>query len=113
MDDKKSKLDTLKVEFDEDGFIKDAEKWSEEVAKQIAREQFGIELGDTHWRIIRFFRDYYERWGTLPMVRTVRREMGLSTEQVNELFQRGESTARGVICKISGLPKLLCISAGC
>ncbi|NIM46095.1 MAG: TusE/DsrC/DsvC family sulfur relay protein [Nitrososphaeria archaeon] len=100
-------------ELDEDGFIEDVDKWSEEAARFIAKEQFGIELEESHWNVIRFFRGYYEKWGTLPMIKTVRKETELSTEQLDQLFQRGESSTRGIICKISGLPKLLCLSAGC
>jgi len=103
----------VSIELDEDGFLKDPNKWNAEVATYIAREQFGIELEDIHLKVVRFFLEYYQKWGTLPMIRTVRTNLNLTSEKLDELFKRKNSTARGVICKISGLPKLLCMAAGC
>jgi len=103
----------LLAELDEEGFLKDPNRWSEEVATYIAEEQFNIKLTAKHWEVIKFFREYFQRWGTLPMIRTVRKSLGITVEELEEMFRRKGSSARGVICKISGLPKLLCISAGC
>ena len=74
----------VSVELDEDGFLKDPHKWNVEVATYIAREQFGIELEDVHWKVVRFFLEYYQKWGTLPMIRTVRTNLNLTSEQLDE-----------------------------
>jgi hypothetical protein len=47
------------------------------------------------------------------MVKTIRDEAGLTADQFEQLFKRGISNARGILCKISGLPRNLCIAAGC
>jgi tRNA 2-thiouridine synthesizing protein E len=99
--------------FDEDGFLKDPNSWSSDIANAIAKKQFDIELTENHMRVINFVREYYFKWGAIPMVKAIRDAVGLSNVQLDELFKRGSSTARGVICKISGLPKLLCIASGC
>jgi len=99
--------------FDDDGYLVDPKTWREEVAVEIAKKQFEIDLGEAHWRCIRITRTYYEKWSSLPMVKTIREEAGLTTDEFERLFKRGASSARGVLCKICGVPKMLCIAAGC
>ena len=99
--------------FDDEGFLIDSETWTEAVARDIAEKQFDMKLTETHWTCIRSVRTYYEKWSTLPMVKTIRDEAGLTADQFEQLFKRGTSNARGVLCKISGLPRNLCIAAGC
>ena len=98
--------------FDEEGYLIDPKTWNEEIAREIAR-QFDVELAEAHWKCIRSVRAYYEKWSSLPMVKAIRDEAGLTTDQFDQLFRKGASNARGVLCKISGLPKNLCIAAGC
>jgi len=99
--------------IDDEGYLLDSSTWNEEIAREIAKRQFGIELTEAHWTCIRIARAYYEKWSSLPMVKTIREEAGLTAEEFERLFRRGTSSARGVLCKISGLPKMLCIAAGC
>ena len=99
--------------FDEAGFLKNLDLWNVGLAHKMAKDQFDIEMTDLHLQAISFVRTYYLEWGTLPMVKTIRKQLKVSSEQLNALFAREESSARGVICKISGLPKNLCIASGC
>ena len=99
--------------LDEEGFVKDPELWSENLAKKMAEKQFDVFLTDFHLQIIRFVRDYYLKWEALPMVKTIRDRFKVDAENLDEMFKRGKSSSRGVICKLCGLPKLLCISSGC
>jgi len=99
--------------FDDEGYLLNPRIWNEEIAKEIASNQFGIALTDAHWKCIRHVRSYHEKWSSLPMVKTIREEAGLTVDEFEGLFKRGMSSARGVLCKISGLPKVLCIAAGC
>jgi len=99
--------------FDGEGYLIDPHIWNEEIAGEIAKRQFGIDLTEAHWTCIRIARQYYEKWSSLPMVKTIREEAEITAEQFESLFTRGASSARGVLCKISGLPRILCISAGC
>lgn len=99
--------------FDDEGCLVDPKTWSEEIAREIAKKQFDVELAEAHWKCIRIVRAYYEKWLSLPMVKTIRDEAELTADEFDQLFRKGASNARGVLCKISGLPKNLCIAAGC
>lgn len=99
--------------YDDEGYLLDPSIWNEDVAIEIAKNQFDIELTEAHWICIRFVRTYYQKWSSLPMVKAVREEAGIASEEFERLFKRGKGSARGVLCKISGLPKMLCIAAGC
>jgi tRNA 2-thiouridine synthesizing protein E len=99
--------------LDDEGFVKDPDLWTEELSKIMAKKQFDIKLTDRTSKIIVYTRDYYKKWETLPMLKTIRDEFGLEASEMDKLFKRGNSTARGVICKLAGLPKMLCISSGC
>jgi tRNA 2-thiouridine synthesizing protein E len=99
--------------LDEEGFIKNTEYWSDTLAKRMAKEQFNISITELHMQVIRFVREYYMKWGALPMVKTIKDRFKLTNERLDEMFKRGTSNSRGVICKLSGLPKMLCIASGC
>jgi len=99
--------------LDAEGFLVSSELWTEELSRSMAKDQFDITLTDQHLKIILYFRDFYKKWGTLPMFKTIREQFSLDTLEINSQFQRGSSTARGVICKLAGMPKMLCIASGC
>lgn len=99
--------------LDEEGFLINPDLWTEELSRSIAEKQFGMVLTDLHLKIIRFMREYYRKWETLPMLKTIRDEFNLEAAQIDEMFKRGNSASRGVICKLGGLPKMLCIASGC
>jgi TusE/DsrC/DsvC family sulfur relay protein len=100
-------------QLDDEGFLVDSNLWSEKLSREMAEKQFNIELTEKQLTIIIYMREYYKKWETLPLLKTLRNEFNLDVEQIDELFKRGNSTARGVICKLAGLPKLLCIASGC
>ena len=99
--------------FDEKGFLRAPDLWSYALAQKMAEDQFNILLTELHMKAISFVRAYYLEWGSLPMVKTVREHLKISNEQMDDMFKRGNSSARRVLCKISGLPKNLCIASGC
>ena len=85
--------------FDEDGFLTDPDAWDEEVAERIARED-GIEtLTEEHWKIIRYLRDHYLRFGSLPVARLVCRANRLQKGSVRKLFNGCREAWR-----VAGLP---------
>ncbi|UCE29227.1 MAG: TusE/DsrC/DsvC family sulfur relay protein [Candidatus Bathyarchaeota archaeon] len=99
--------------LDEEGFVKDPELWSHALAVKMAKEQFNISITELHRRVVEFVREYYLKWGAVPMVKTIRTHLQLSNRQLDEMFKRDTSSSRGVICKLAGLPKMLCIASGC
>jgi TusE/DsrC/DsvC family sulfur relay protein len=95
-------LDGIEVEVDEDGFIQEPDKWSEELATAIAKTEEVEELTEDHWKVINYLRGYYQEFGIAPMIRKLCKETGFQLKYIYELFPSGP--AKGA-CKIAGLPK--------
>lgn len=90
-------------EVDEDGFLQEPDKWSEQFAQLYASTE-GIEgeLTEDHWKVINYLREYYEQFGIAPMIRKLCKETGFNLKYIYELFPSGP--AKGA-CKLAGLPK--------
>lgn len=99
--------------LDNEGFVKQTELWNADLAKAMAQQQFNITLSESHLQVINFVRDYYLKWGAIPMNKTIVDRAKFTNQQLDEMFKRGNSSARGVICKLGGLPKNLCVAMGC
>ena len=95
-------LSGVQVDVDEDGFIQDPACWNETVAVAIARAEDVEVLGEDHWKVIKYLRDYYQQFGIAPMIRKLCKETGYDLKTIYELFPSGP--AKGA-CKIAGLPK--------
>ena len=91
-----------KIEFNQDGFMLRPELWDDEVATAIAREDGIEEMGEKHWAIVRFIRQYWEKQDLAPPVRRLCKAGGVTVREVFGLFTLGP--ARGA-CRIAGLPK--------
>lgn len=88
------------VVFDDDGFFWRSGDWHEEIAVAMARES-GFELGEDHWKVIRFMREFYNYHGRAPLNRQLTKGTGLSMIAIESLFPGGiKRTAR----RIAGLP---------
>jgi TusE/DsrC/DsvC family sulfur relay protein len=90
------------LSVDEDGFIQEPEKWNEDVAKALAITEGVDEMGDDHWKLVHYLRNYYLEYGSAPMIRKLCKETGFKLKKVYELFPSGP--AKGA-CKVAGLPK--------
>ncbi|HOS17167.1 MAG TPA: TusE/DsrC/DsvC family sulfur relay protein [Bacteroidales bacterium] len=90
------------LEFDGDGFLKDPQIWTEDIALKIAKEDGINELTTQHWSVINVIRGNYLEKGMAPMIRTICKETGLKLRDIYELFPLGP--ARGA-CRVAGLPK--------
>ena len=90
------------LEIDEDGFIQEPEKWNEDVAKALAETEGVSEMGEDHWKLVNYLRDYYLKFGVAPMIRKLCKETGFKLNKIYELFPSGP--AKGA-CKVAGLPK--------
>ncbi|MFH1810463.1 MAG: TusE/DsrC/DsvC family sulfur relay protein [Pseudomonadota bacterium] len=90
------------LEIDEDGFIQDPENWDKDVAVALAKTE-GVEaMGEDHWKLVEYLRDYYLKFGVAPMIRKLCKETGFKLNYVYEMFPSGP--AKGA-CKVAGLPK--------
>lgn len=94
-----SVLETL--DFDDDGFMTDAESWTPEIGAAIAHV-LEIELTDRHWDVINFSRKEYGENGDAPTLRRITKVLNLSTKELYALFPGGPAK---IAAKIAGLPK--------
>ncbi len=90
------------VNVDEDGFIQDPDKWDRSIAEALAKLEGVDSMGDDHWKLVEYIRDYYQKFGIAPMVRKLCKETGFNLKYVYQLFPSGP--AKGA-CKVAGLPK--------
>jgi dissimilatory sulfite reductase related protein len=90
-------------EVDDDGFLQELDKWSEAFAEAYAHT-VGIEgtLTEEHWKIINNLRNYFQKFGIVPMGGKVFKDNGIDRKKFHELFPTG--LAKGA-CKLAGLPK--------
>lgn len=89
------------VLFDAEGFLVDSQAWTETVAENLAAESGLAALGEEHWRVIRFLRDFYQTWAKSPLSREVKKGTGLSLMEIDALFPGGlKQGAR----RLAGLP---------
>lgn len=92
----------VKIEVDEDGFMKKPELWNEQVALALATTEGVDEMTEEHWKLVNYLRDYYLKFGIAPMIRKLCKETGVPLKKVYELFPSGP--AKGA-CKVAGLAK--------
>jgi len=90
------------IEVDEDGFIQSPDDWSKEVAIDLAKTEGVAEMGEDHWKLVDYIRDYYAKFGIAPMVRKLCKETGFKLKYIYDMFPSGP--AKGA-CKVAGLPK--------
>jgi TusE/DsrC/DsvC family sulfur relay protein len=92
----------ISIQVDEDGFMELPDNWNEEVAAALATTEGVDGLTEEHWKIVRYLRDYYMKFGIAPMIRKLCKETGYDLKRIYELFPSGP--AKGA-CKVAGLPK--------
>ena len=84
------------------GFLIDPSEWDEEYAVCKAEEMnMPHELADTHWKVIGFLRDRFEKDDEIPTVYDTCEANGITVEELEELFPDGYR--RGAV-KLAGLP---------
>ena len=96
------------VEVDEDGYMTNLDDWNKDIALSMA-EKDGIQLSESHWEIINFLRDYYQKYQIAPMIKILVKEVGKvmgpekgNTKYLYELFPDGPAKQA---CRYAGLPK--------
>ena len=94
--------DHRSITVDEDGFIQEPERWTEELALALARTDGVSALTEEHWKLINYIRSYYKEFDIAPMIRKMCKETGFSLTKIYDLFPSGP--AKGA-CKVAGLPK--------
>ena len=106
-------IDGRQVHVNEEGFLTDPSEWDEALGKALAAQlnlwvgttshaQIGIELGDEHWKAIRFLRDDFAVKGETPTLRRVTVAGGIPTKQLFVLFPQKPAKK---MAYVAGLPK--------
>jgi tRNA 2-thiouridine synthesizing protein E len=95
-------------EIDDDGYLIDWQEWSEGIATHMAKED-GLELTEAHWEVIKFLRDYFEKFQIAPMIKILTKELKKkygkekgNTKYLYELYPAGPAKQA---CRYAGLPK--------
>lgn len=96
------------IETDANGFLKNVEDWSKELAEHMAGLE-GLTLTQKHWDLIDYLRDeYLNNNGTQPNTRHICKAMSdkwgsnVSQKDVYDLFPKDPSKQGG---RIAGLPE--------
>jgi len=95
-------LDGRTIELDADGHMANRSEWTEEVARDLARQEGIEELTERHWLVIHFMRKEFEAKGDAPSIRKLTKESGVATKELYQLFPKGPAKKSA---KIAGLPK--------
>jgi len=101
-------VDGKSYELDDDGYLVDWQQWNENIATKMAKDE-GIELTEEHWEIIKFLRDYFQKYQIAPMIKILTKEIGKTmgkekgnTKYLYQLYPAGPAKQA---CKYAGLPK--------
>ena len=90
------------VDVDEEGFITKSDVWTKEIAQILAESQLPEGLSDDHWRVVNYLRQYYLEFKSVPPVRKLARDTGISLRELKVLFPDG--LTKGA-CRIAGVPR--------
>ena len=93
---------TVLPEVDEEGFLKKEDTWTKEVAQLLAQTIMPGDLTEDHWRVINYMRHYYSEFRTLPPVRKLSRDTGISLRELKGLFPDGVTKDA---CRMAGIPR--------
>ena len=98
----KATLGGMEIEIDEDGFIQEPDKWNESVAEDLAKTENAYPMGEEHWTVVNYLRDYYLQYEIAPPIRMLCKKTGFDLKHIYQLCPSGP--AKGA-CKVAGLPK--------
>jgi tRNA 2-thiouridine synthesizing protein E len=94
-------IDGHEIHVNDEGFMTDADEWSEPLATSLAA-QIGIALTEDHWPAIRFLRQDFAQEGETPTLRRISVVGGIPTKT---LFQLVPQKPAKKLAYVAGLPK--------
>jgi dissimilatory sulfite reductase related protein len=96
------RVNDQELPLDGNGFLKEPQRWSPEVADAIAKDE-GIEtMTEGHWAVVNCIRNFWKEHDLAPAVRLLCQQTGWGVRDMYKLFRSGP--AKGA-CRIAGLPK--------
>ncbi len=90
------------VDVDAEGFFTDPQQWTDDMAREMAREAGIPELTERHWLVIRYMRAQYLEKGTAPTIRSLGKESGVAIKELYQLFPKGPAK---LAARLGGIPK--------
>jgi tRNA 2-thiouridine synthesizing protein E len=93
---------SVSIQVDEDGFMEHPEQWNQEIARALAASESVPDMGEDHWKLVNYLRDYYLKNGVAPMIRKICKDLKWENKYLYVLFPSGP--AKGA-CKVAGLAK--------
>jgi tRNA 2-thiouridine synthesizing protein E len=100
------------IPLDEDGHLVNAGDWSEGLAGHLAALD-GLEFAENHWQVIRFIREYYLRYESVPMpkviIKGLNKQQGAEVYTIKHLYALFPHTPMRRACRYAGVPQ----PAGC
>ena len=103
------------IETGDEGYLVDPGNWNENIAEQLARKE-GLVLGEEHWKIIYYMRNYYDEHQTAADARHATKfvagEMGYGRKASSRLFELFPYGYVKQACKIAGMKRPRAWSTG-
>ena len=94
--------------FDAEGFLRQLDDWTPDVARQIAAAE-KIELTEAHWEVLNLLREYYREYDSSPAMRPLVKycaiKLGADKGSSIYLLSLFPGSPAKLGSKIAGLPK--------
>lgn len=101
-------VDGRSIAIDQDGYLKNLQEWTPEIAAAIARQE-NIYLTEAHWEIISLLQEFYREFEISPAMRALVKftEKKLGTEKGKSVYllQLFPPSPAKIASKIAGLPR--------
>lgn len=88
------------VEVSEDGYLTDPSQWTQEIGKEIAKEE-EIVMEDKHWEVVTFLREQQAKEVALS-IRKIGKSGVVNIKEFYTLFPKGPLK---ISSRIAGIPK--------
>ena len=102
------KINGQAIAVDQDGYLKDLQEWTAEVATAIAQQE-NICLTEAHWEIIFLLQEFYREFEISPAMRALvkytEKKLGPAKGKSIYLLQLFPPSPAKVASKIAGLPR--------
>jgi len=92
-------IESDKPKIDGDGYLIDRYEWNKILASQLAGAEGITLLTESHWQVILYIRDYFNRLNAMPPPRRVCRQLGIEGHNIKVMF--GSCLT---VWRIAGLP---------
>jgi tRNA 2-thiouridine synthesizing protein E len=89
------------VQVNEEGFLTNPDEWTEDIAKELAKN-LEIDLTDEHWKMIKFMREDFKAKKESPTSRRMQAVGGFAVKDQFALFPKKPAKK---LAYISGVPK--------